>query len=90
MVQSLQTTRSATTHKLFSLKAFASCFNSDSATGIASRAWAWNGTDCKLPEEIIITKIQTTKTSFDLPTPALVELNIGGTSANADAGVTRL
>jgi hypothetical protein len=23
----------------------ASCFNRDSATGIDSRAWAWNGTD---------------------------------------------
>ena len=32
----------------------------------------------KLPEEIIITKIQTTKTKFDLPTPALVERNTGG------------
>jgi hypothetical protein len=45
MVQSLQTTRSATTHRSFSLKTLASCFNRDSATGIDSRAWAWNGTD---------------------------------------------
>ncbi|PYT52593.1 MAG: hypothetical protein DMG43_11245 [Acidobacteria bacterium] len=44
----------------------------------------------KLPEEIIITKIQTTKTKFDLPTPALVEPNTGGMSANMDAGVTSL
>ena len=36
----------------------------------------------RLPEEIIITKIQTSKTNFDLPTPALVELNTGGVSAN--------
>jgi hypothetical protein len=48
MVQSLQTTRSATTQKLFSLKTFASYFNSDSATSIDSRAWAWNGTDCQV------------------------------------------
>jgi len=32
----------------------------------------------KLPKEIIITKIQTSKTKFDLPTPALVERNTGG------------
>ena len=44
----------------------------------------------RLTEEVIITKIQTTKTKFDLPTPALVELNTGGVSANVDAGVTRL
>ena len=44
----------------------------------------------KLPEEIIITKIQTSKTNFDLSTPALVELNTGGVSANGDARVTRL
>ncbi len=44
----------------------------------------------KLPEEIIITKIQTSKTNFDLSTSALVELNTGGVSANVDAGVTRL
>ena len=36
----------------------------------------------RLPQEIIITKIQTSKTSFDLPTPALVELNSSGVSAN--------
>ncbi|SRR5258708_2801575 len=42
----------------------------------------------KLPEEIIIAKIQTSKTKFDLPTPALVERNTGGVSANVDAGVT--
>ena len=35
----------------------------------------------KLPEEIIITKIQTPKTNFDLSTPALVELNNSGASA---------
>src|SRR5260370_29554253 len=29
----------------------------------------------RLPEEVIITKIQTLKTNFDLSTPALVELN---------------
>jgi hypothetical protein len=44
----------------------------------------------RLPEEIIITKIQTSKTAFDLSTSALVELNTGGVSANVDAGVTRL
>jgi hypothetical protein len=44
----------------------------------------------KLPEEIIITQIQTSKTNFDLSTPALVELNTGGMSANVGAGVTRL
>jgi len=44
----------------------------------------------KLPEEIIITKIQTSKTNFDPSTPALVELNTGGASANVDAGITRL
>ena len=42
----------------------------------------------KLPKEIIITKIQTTKTKFDLPTPALVELNNSGVSADVDGGVT--
>jgi hypothetical protein len=36
----------------------------------------------RLPEEIIIAKIQTSKTKFDLPTPALVELNNSGVSAN--------
>ena len=36
----------------------------------------------KLPKEIIITKIQPSQTKFDLPTPALVELNTGGVSAN--------
>jgi hypothetical protein len=36
----------------------------------------------KLPEEIIITKIQTTKTKFDLSTPALAEPNNRGVSAN--------
>ena len=36
----------------------------------------------KLPEEIITTKIQTSKTNFDLPTPALVGLNSRGASAN--------
>lgn len=44
----------------------------------------------KLPEEIIITKIQTSKANFDLSTPALVELNTRRVSANVDAGVTRL
>ena len=44
----------------------------------------------KLPEEIIITKIQTSKTNFDLSTPALVELNTGRVSANVDVEVTRL
>jgi hypothetical protein len=38
--------------------------------------------EAKLPEEVIITKIQTSKTSFDLSTPALVELNNSGVSAN--------
>ena len=32
----------------------------------------------KLPEEIIITKIRTTKTNFGLPTLARVERNTGG------------
>jgi len=36
----------------------------------------------RLTEEVIITKIQTTKTKFDLPTPALVEVNSRGVSAN--------
>ncbi len=36
----------------------------------------------KLPEEIIITRVQTSKTNFDLPTPVLVELNNSGVSAN--------
>lgn len=36
----------------------------------------------KLPEEVITTKIQTSKTNFDLSTPALVELNSSGVSAN--------
>lgn len=36
----------------------------------------------KLPEEVIITKIQTSKANFDLSTPALVELNSSGVSAN--------
>ena len=36
----------------------------------------------ELPKEIIITKIQTSKTNFDLPTPARVELNTGGVFAN--------
>ena len=44
----------------------------------------------RLPEEVIITKIQTSKTNFDLSTSALVELNTGGVFANVDAGVTRL
>ena len=44
----------------------------------------------RLPEEIIITKIQTSKTNFDLSTSALVEVNTGVVSANVDAGVTRL
>jgi hypothetical protein len=34
----------------------------------------------KLPEEVIITKIQTSKTNFDFSTPALVELNKNGVS----------
>ncbi len=34
------------------------------------------------PEEIIITKIQTSKTKFDVPAPALVEPNNSGASAN--------
>ena len=32
----------------------------------------------RLPEEIIITRIQTPKTNFDLPTPARVEPNSSG------------
>jgi hypothetical protein len=36
----------------------------------------------KLPEEVITTRIQTSKTNFDLSTPALVELNSSGVSAN--------
>ena len=36
----------------------------------------------RLPEEVIITKIQTSKTNLDLPTPALVELNSSGVFAN--------
>lgn len=36
----------------------------------------------KLSQEIIITKIQTSKTKVDLPTPELVELNNSGVSAN--------
>ncbi len=36
----------------------------------------------RLPEEIIITKIQTSKTKFDVPAPALVEPNNSGASAN--------
>jgi hypothetical protein len=42
----------------------------------------------KLPEEIIITKIQTSKTKFDLPTPALVEPNNSGVSANVVKAMT--
>jgi hypothetical protein len=34
------------------------------------------------PEEVIITKIQSSKTSFDAPTPALVELDSSWVSAN--------
>ena len=44
----------------------------------------------KLPEEIIITKIQTSKTNFDLSASALVAPNTAGVSANTNAGVTRL
>jgi hypothetical protein len=44
----------------------------------------------RLPEEVIITKIRTSKTNFDLSTSALVEMNTGGVSANVDAGVPRL
>ena len=55
----------------------------------------------KLPEEVIITKIQMSKTNFDLPTLARVELNSSWVSANVlkammtrtlrhDAGVTNL
>jgi hypothetical protein len=44
----------------------------------------------KLPEEVIITKIQTSKTKFELSTPVLAEPNNGGVSANSDAGVTSL
>jgi hypothetical protein len=36
----------------------------------------------RLPEAIIITKIETSKTKFDLPTPALVEVNSSGVSEN--------
>ena len=36
----------------------------------------------KLPEEVIIAKIQISETNFDLSTPALVELNSSGVSAN--------
>jgi hypothetical protein len=36
----------------------------------------------RLPEEVVITKIQTSKTNFDVPTPALLELNNSGVSAN--------
>lgn len=42
----------------------------------------------KRPKELIITKIQTSKTNFDLSTFTLVELSTGGVSANVDAGVT--
>jgi hypothetical protein len=42
----------------------------------------------KLPQEIIITKIQTSKTKFDLPTPALVEPNNIGVSANVIKAMT--
>jgi hypothetical protein len=35
-----------------------------------------------LPEEIIIAKLQTSKTKFDLSTPALVEPNNSGVFAN--------
>jgi hypothetical protein len=44
----------------------------------------------KLLEEVIITKIQPSKTNFHMSAAALVELNTGGVSANVDAGVTRL
>lgn len=37
----------------------------------------------RLPEEVIITKIQTSKTSFDLPTLARVELNRSGVPATS-------
>jgi hypothetical protein len=42
----------------------------------------------RLPEEVIITKIQTSKTKFDLPTPALVEPNNSGVSANVVKAMT--
>ena len=40
----------------------------------------------KVPEEIIITKIQTSKTNCDLSTPALVELNTGGSVRQCGRG----
>lgn len=40
----------------------------------------------RLPEEIIIAKIQTSKTNFDLSTPALVGLNNGGVSSKCGRG----
>lgn len=58
--------------------------------------------DSLAAEEIAITKIQTSKTKFDLSPPALVELNSDGVSANVvkpmmrprtrrhDAGITSL
>ena len=36
----------------------------------------------RLPEEVIVTRIQTSKIKFDLSTPALVELNNSGVFAN--------
>ena len=55
-------------------------------------AWTNQGisemASAKLPKELIITKIQTSKTNFDLSTFTLVELNTGEVSANVDAGVT--
>ena len=42
----------------------------------------------RLPEEIISRKIQTSETKFDLPTPALVELNNSGVSANVVKAMT--
>lgn len=43
----------------------------------------------RLSEENIM-KIQTSKTNLTCQTPALVELNNGGVSANVDAGITSL
>jgi hypothetical protein len=37
----------------------------------------------RLPEEVITTKIQTSKTNFDRPTPAPVELSNSGVSATS-------
>jgi hypothetical protein len=80
----------------------ATTFNSASDSNVLTNKSVMGMVSAKLSEEIIITKIQTTKTKFDLPTPALVEVNSSGVvSANVvkammtrtlrhDAGVTSL